>query len=76
MLRIAGAVLRHPSLWPVALRQWRRTAPVGWWRRRPFLPVPTREYVGFRMLTQYGDSEAAADPADVVNYLRWCRTQP
>ena len=76
MIGIAAAVARHPSLWPVAVRQWRRTTPVGWWRRRPFLPVPSREYLRFRLLTQYGDSETGATGADVVNYLAWCRTQP
>jgi hypothetical protein len=76
VLRIALAVTRHPRLWPVALRQWRRTTPAGWWRRRPFLPVPAPEYLRFRLLTQYGDSESRASAADVVNYLAWCRTQP
>jgi hypothetical protein len=76
MLSVGLAVLGHPRLWPVAVRQWRRTTPSGWWRRRPFLPVPSGEYLRFRLLTQYGDSEARASGADVVNYLAWCRTQP
>jgi hypothetical protein len=75
VIRIGLAVARHPTLWPVAVRQWRRTTPRGWWRRRPYLPVPSKEYLRFRLLTQYGDSEASASPADVVNYLAWCRTQ-
>ena len=50
--------------------------PTGWWRRAPFLPCPRREYLRFRLLTQYGDSEARASPADVVNYLAWCRSWP
>jgi len=75
MLRIAFAVAAQPRLWPVAIRQWRRTTPARWWRRRPFLPVPAGEYLRFRLLTQYGDSEAHATGADVVNYLAWCRTQ-
>ena len=37
---------------------------------------PSREYLRFRLLTQYGDSDARARGADVVNYLAWCRTQP
>jgi hypothetical protein len=73
---VAVAVAARPRLWPVALRQWRRTTPAGWWRRPPFLPVPSREYVRFRLLTQYGDSDARASSADVVNYLTWCRSQP
>ena len=76
MIRVAVAVARHPRLWPVALRQWRRTTPTGWWRRWPFLPVPSGEYLRFRVLTQYGDSDTRASGVDVVNYLAWCRTQP
>lgn len=76
MIRIAAAVVRRPRLWSVAVRQWRRTTPTGWWRRAPFLPVPAKGYMEFRLLTQYGDSQARASAADVVNYLTWCRTQP
>jgi len=66
-------VARRPELWTTALRQARRTAPPGWWRRRPFLPVPGRGYLQFRMLTQYGDGSARPVPGDVVAYLEWCR---
>ena len=69
---VVGAVARRPRLWPVALRQWRRTTPSGWWRRRPFLPVPSRAYLDFRMVTQYGDAMHAMTPDDVLNYLAWC----
>lgn len=72
----ARALARRPTLWPTALRQWRRLVPPAWWRRRPFLPVPAPEYVRFRLLTQYGDDEHALEPADVVNYLLWCRSLP
>ena len=70
--RVVAAVLARPRLWPVALRQWRRTTPAGWWRRRPYLPVPSRAYLEFRMVTQYGDAMHAMTPADVLNYLAWC----
>ena len=73
MFRVALAVVRRPSLWPTALRQARRTAAPGWWRRAPFLPVPSGEYLRVRLLTQYGDSDRAPDPHDVLNYLAWCR---
>jgi hypothetical protein len=76
VIAIAVAVARHPSLWPVAVRQWRRTVPSGWWRHAPFLPVPSRPYLRFRLLTQYGDTDARASSADVVNYLAWCRDMP
>ena len=73
MARIAAAVARRPSLWPTAARQVRRTAAPGWWRRPPFLPVPTAEYLHFRMVTQYGETDRPPHPGDVVDYLAWCR---
>jgi hypothetical protein len=73
---VAVAVLRHPTLWPTAARQLRRAACRDWWRRPPFLPVPSADYVRFRLLTQYGDGAANPTPEDVVSYLRWCREWP
>ena len=29
-----------------------------WYRRAPFLPLPPREYVRWRMFTAYGDEDA------------------
>jgi hypothetical protein len=73
VVRQVGAVARHPELWATAFRQLMRLAPAAWWRRWPFLPVPARDYTAFRMLTQYGDTAHHAEPADVLNYLRWCK---
>jgi len=73
VIRTALALARRPGLWPTALRQARRTAPPGWWKHRPFLPVPAGEYLRFRLLTQYGDADATPDPADTISYLEWCR---
>jgi len=71
------AVLAHPSLWATALRQLRVLAPTGWWRRRPFLPLPDPAYLRFRMVTAYGgDGDRSPDPEDLVTYLRWCRAWP
>jgi hypothetical protein len=60
-------------LWPTALRQVRRLAARGWWRRWPFLPLPPRSYLRFRLLTQYGDASHDAQRGDVLNYLRGCQ---
>lgn len=73
MLRALGAVVARPSLWTTALRQGARLVPAGWWRQAPFLPLPSRPYLEFRLLTQYGDNAHRTEPADVLNYLRWCR---
>jgi hypothetical protein len=69
-----GAVARHPSLWPTAARQALVLAAPGWWRRRPFLPLPTPEYMRFRLQTAYGgEGDGAPEPSDLVTYLHWCR---
>jgi len=73
MVRAGAAVVMRPQLWGTALRTWRRTTPSGWWRRRPFLPVPDRDYLHFRLTTQYGAADAHADSRDVLNYLLWCK---
>lgn len=70
------AVMLRPLLWPAALRQVARLAPPGWWRHRPYLPVPDAAYLRFRLLTAYGDAARAPEPADVVTYLEWCRAWP
>lgn len=68
------ALLREPGLWLTALRQARRMVPPGWWRRLPFLPVPSPAYVRFRMQTQYGGAATnRLEADDLITYLRWCR---
>lgn len=72
--RAAAAVGRRPRLWPTALVQARRLAPDGWWRRPPFLPLPDRAWLAFRLKTAYGDGRRVPPPGDVVAWLSWCRT--
>jgi len=72
-VRVGVALAARPGLWPTAVRQARRLAPTGWWHRSPFLPLPARDYLRFRLITQYGDDERRPVPADVLNYLTWCR---
>lgn len=77
LLDAAVAVARHPSLWATAARQAAVLAEPGWWRRRPFLPLPSPAYLRFRSQVAYGgqgEREPATD--DLVTYLRWCRRFP
>jgi hypothetical protein len=53
-----------------------RLAAPGWWRRRPFLPIPDAAYLRFRLQTQYGDVDHDPEPDDVIAYLVWCRRFP
>ncbi len=69
------AVIVRPHLWLTALRQAWRLAPLGWWRRAPFLPVPTADYVAMRATIQYGDPKHSLEPQDLLKYLTWCRAE-
>jgi len=69
----ARAALRPPlavDLLRVAWRFRRR----GWYRHPPFLPVPARDYVRWRMYTAYGDYDAVPPAEDVIRYARWAGT--
>lgn len=44
-----------------------------WYRRAPFLPLPPREYLRWRMFTAYGDERAVPPLEDVVRFARWRR---
>lgn len=70
-----AAVGRRPSLWPVALSVAAGLVPARWWRRRPFLPVPDRRWLAFRMETAYGDPGAVPTADDLAAYLGWARVE-
>jgi hypothetical protein len=72
-VHVIVAVARRPRLWAAALGQARRLAAPGWWRHAPFLPLPAPDYIRFRAVTQYGDPDHRPEPADVLDYLAWCR---
>lgn len=66
-LRAARSPSLAKALLVVAWRFRRR----GWLTRFPFLPLPSRPYIAWRMYTAYG-SETAIPPADdVERYARW-----
>lgn len=73
MIRAALAVARHPRLWATAIGQGRRMARRRWWAQPPFLPVPGRRYLDFRLGTQYGSTDQPFSPDDLIAYLGWCR---
>ena len=45
----------------------------AWYRRPPFLPLPPRAYLEWRMFTAYGDEHAVPPLEDVVRFARWRR---
>lgn len=66
-------MLVRPRLWATAIRQVFVLAPTGWWRKKPYLPVPDSDYLAFRLQTMYGDADHQPDPDDFVTYLDWVR---
>jgi len=44
-----------------------------WYRRPPFLPLPPRDYLRWRMFTAYGDEHTVPPLEDVVRFARWRR---
>lgn len=72
-LRLALRALLRPQLAVDLLRLVWSFRARGWWRRPPFLPLPPREYMQWRMFTAYGDANVVPPVGDVVNFARWRR---
>lgn len=61
----------RPGLLPVLVRSVWRFRVRAWYRRFPFLPVPPREYLDWRVHTAYGDGDRVPAAEEVERYLRW-----
>ena len=71
LLGIAGRALGRPRLLIGLVRAAWRFRARGWWRRPPFLPLPDREYLEWRMHTAYGDDGRAPTADELHRYIRW-----
>lgn len=71
MLEIAARALRRPRLLPSLIRAAWRFRARGWWRRPPFLPIPPRRYLEWRMHTAYGDDGRTPTVDELDRYIRW-----
>jgi hypothetical protein len=69
--RMLTRALMRPWLLASMLRAAWRFRARRWWRRPPFLPLPPRDYVEWRMHTAYGDDGRLPSPAEMRRYLRW-----
>ncbi len=58
--RLVLEVLKRPSLWIIAITQFLAFVPTGWWRTKPFLPLPRESYLEFRTKTVFGGQAEAA----------------
>lgn len=75
-LRLALRSLVRPALALDLIRVAWRFRSRGWYARFPFLPIPDRTYVRWRMYTAYGDYDAIPPTEDVERYARWATSEP
>jgi len=72
-LRLALRALVNPRLAVDLLRLTWSFRARDWYKRPPFLPLPPRDYMQWRMFTAYGDANAVPPPRDVAHFARWRR---
>jgi len=73
LIKVTGLLSVRPELWVTAFRQLFKLAESGWWKKLPFLPIPSPELIEFRSKTQYGSLEVEIDAADVLAWLIWSK---
>lgn len=73
LVRLAGRAVVNPRLAVDLLRTAWAFRRRDWWKRPPFLPLPDRTYLRWRMYTAYADEDAVPPAEDVVRFARWRR---
>lgn len=76
MATLAWRSVRDPRTASALLRVGWRFRARGWYRRFPFLPLPARDYLKWRMYTAYGDENIVPSADDIVRYSRWAAKKP
>lgn len=72
-LVLAGRAALRPRLALDLLRTVWTFRRRDWHRRFPFLPLPSREYIRWRLFTVYGDEDAVPPADDIIRFARWRR---
>jgi len=70
-LALLARCLRSPAVGVSLVRVGWRFRRRDWFRRFPFLPLPSSEYLRWRMHTAYGRDDAVPPAEDLVRYARW-----
>lgn len=68
---LAVRSVRSPSLVPALLSTAWRFRTRRWYAKPPFLPLPDRSYLRWRLYTAYGNAHAIPPAEDVDRYARW-----
>jgi hypothetical protein len=75
VLALSWRSLRNPALGAALLRVNWRFRRRHWYRRPPFLPIPDKTYLRWRLLTAYGDPNIVPPAEDIARYARWAVRQ-
>ena len=70
-IRLMWAAVRRPSLIPAIFGTAWAFRANRWFRRPPFLPIPPKEYMKWRLETAYGDPNATPPAEELERYIRW-----
>ena len=71
--RMVAIALPRPWLWPTfASAAWAFRSR-DWYKRPPFLPLPSKAYMEWRMDTAYGAPDAAPPSDELIDFLKWSR---
>ncbi|HEX5634684.1 MAG TPA: hypothetical protein VFX50_15685 [Gemmatimonadales bacterium] len=71
VLYLAARALLSPRLAIDLLRVTWRFRSRRWYKRLPFLPLPSWPYVRWRMYTAYGSADAVPPADALIRYARW-----
>ncbi len=63
--------LRRPRLWPALLSAAWAFRPKDWHRRAPFLPLPSKAYMRWRLETAYGEPDAVPPADEIARFVTW-----
>lgn len=75
-LRLLLRGVINPALALALLRLSWRARSRSWARRFPFLPIPSAEYMRWRMHTAYGAHESVPPIEDVIRFAQWASPRP
>jgi hypothetical protein len=72
---IARHLLAQPADAGVLVRALWRLRATNWWRRAPFLPLPSRAYWHFRLATATGSLKGSTNVREIVEFAKWSDRQ-
>jgi hypothetical protein len=68
---MAGLAVRRPRVIPALIGAAWAFRDRRWYRHAPFLPLPPKSYLRWRMETAFGDPDAVPELDDLERYLMW-----